>query len=69
MPPTKTKKELQEFHGLTNYLGKFSRRTAEECELLRKLIPTKAEWMWNATDQKIFEEAKAIITGCMHEIL
>ena len=67
MPPPKTKKELQAFLGIINYLGKFSPRTVEVCELLRKLTSFKAEWMWNATYQKMFEETKAVIKedACM----
>ena len=56
MPPPKTKKELQEFLCVINYLGKFSPRTGEVCESLRKLMSAKA-----------FEDAKAIIKedACM----
>ena len=61
------KKELQAFLGIINYLGKFSPRTVEVCELLRKLTSAKVEWTWNATYQKMFKEAKAIIKedACM----
>ena len=64
---TKSKKDLQAFLGIINYLGKFSPRTADVCESLRKLTSAKAEWMRNATYQKKFEEAKAIIEedACM----
>ena len=67
MPTPKTEKELQKFLGIINYLGKFSPRTAELCELLRKLASTKAEQTWNATYQKMFKEAKVVIKedACM----
>ena len=61
MPPSKTKKELQTFLGIINYLGKFSPSTADTCISLRKLTSAKTEWTWNATYQKMFKKAKAII--------
>ena len=64
---TKNKNELQAFLGIINYLGKFSPRTVEVCESLRKLTSAKGKLMWNATYPKMFEEAKAIIKedACM----
>ena len=58
---------LQAFLGTINYLGKFSPTTVEACESLRKWTSAKAEWTWNTTYQKMFEEAKAIIKedACM----
>ena len=37
MPPPTMKRELQAFLSIINYLGKFSSRTVEVCELLQKL--------------------------------
>ena len=67
VPPPKMKRELQALLGTINYLGKFSPRTVEVCESLRKLTSAKVEWTWNATYQRIFKEAKAIIKedACM----
>ena len=67
MPPLKVKRELQAFLGIINYLGKFSPRTVEMCESLRKLTLAKIEWMWNTAYQYMFEEAKAVIKedACM----
>ena len=67
MPPPKTKKELQAFLGIINYLDKFCHSTDEVCESLRKLTSSKTEWTWNATYQKMFDKGKAIIEGdvCM----
>ena len=48
MPPPKTKKELQAFLRIINYLGKFPSGTEDICESLRKLTSTKTEWTWNA---------------------
>ena len=63
----KTKKELQAFLGIINYLGKFSPSTAEVCESLRKLTSAKTKWTWNTTYQKMFYQATAIIKedSCM----
>ena len=61
MPPPKTKKELQAFLGIFNYLCKFSSSTADICESLRQLISNKAEWTWNAKYQKLFDKAKSIV--------
>ena len=61
MPPPKTKRELQAFLRIFNYLGKFSPSTADTCESLRKLTSTKTEWTWNATYQKMFNKAKSIL--------
>ena len=65
--PPKTKKELQAFLGIINYLGKFSPSTADVCESLRKLMSAKTEWTWNAIYQNMFDKAKAIINedACM----
>ena len=61
MPPPKTKKELQAFLGIINYLSRFSASTASACESLRQLTLSKVEWMWNASYQKLFDKAKWII--------
>ena len=61
MPPSMMKKELQTFFGIIDYLGKFYPSLVELCESLQKLTSAKTEWTWNATYQKMFEKAKAII--------
>ena len=47
LPPARSKKELQSFLGILNYLCKFSPKGAEVCKLLWKLILEQAEWLWN----------------------
>ena len=59
--PPKTKKELQAFLRVINYLGKFSPGMAGIYESLRKLMSSKTEWTWNATYQKILDRAKSIM--------
>ena len=61
MPPPRTKKELQAFLIIINYLSKFSPSTANICESLRQLTLSKTEWTWNATDQEVFDKVKSII--------
>ena len=67
MPPPKTKKELQAFLGIINYLSKFPPSTANICDSLKQLTLSKTEWTWNATYQKLFDKAKSILKedGCM----
>ena len=57
---TKTK-ELQAFPWILNYLRKYSHSMAEVCESLRQLPLVKAEWMWNAEYQSMFDKANFII--------
>ena len=61
MPAPKSKKELQAFLGIINYLGKFSPGTAEVCEPLCKLTLCKSMWTWNTSYQQLFINAKSII--------
>ena len=49
MPPCKTKRELQLFIGIVNYLSKFSPVTADISKPFQRLTSMKAEWMWNKT--------------------
>ena len=67
IPPPKTKKELQAFLGIINYLSKLSPSTVDVCDSLKQLTSSKTEWTWNATYQKLFDKAKSIITedACM----
>ena len=50
-------KKEQLFLGIMYYLRTFSQSTAEVCKPLRKLTPTKTEWIGNNT----YEQAKSII--------
>ena len=58
---SKTRKELQAFCGIIDYLSKFSPKTADVCESLRQLTSVKTERTWNVTYQKPFDKAKSII--------
>ena len=61
----KNQKELQAFLGIINYLNKFSPGMSEACELLRKLMSSKATWTWNASYQQLFDKAKSLIKAEM----
>ena len=67
IPPPNTKKELQTFLGITNYLGKLSPNTVVVCKPLHKLTSSKVVWAWNASYQAIYGKAKSLIkaNGCM----
>ena len=57
----KSKKELQPFLGIINYLEKFSPGPAEVCDPLQKLTSNKVTWTWNALYQQLFTKAKMLI--------
>ena len=59
------KKELQAFHGIINYLGKFSPGTADVCDPLHKLTSSKVTWTWDTFYQSLFNKAKLLIKSDM----
>ena len=61
----KSKKELQAFLGIINYLRKFSPDMSVVCKPLRKLMSSKATWTWDTSYQQRFEKAKSLITAEM----
>ena len=61
MLSTKTKRELQSFLGIVNYLSKFSPTTTEICEPLKRLNSVIAAWTWYRSYQKIYETAKSSV--------
>ena len=58
MLPLKHKEKLQSFLGMINYLSKFSPANIEVCELLRKFMSVKSEWLWNKIYQDLYNKAK-----------
>ena len=56
-----SKKELQAFLGIINYLGKFSPGTPNVCDPLHKLTSSKVTWTWNVSYQALFNKAKLLI--------
>ena len=65
MPEPNSKKELQAFLGIINYLGKFSPGTADVCDPLYKLTSSKVTWMWNTSYQSLFNKVKLLIKSHM----
>ena len=60
-----SKKELQAFLGIINYLGKFSLGTADICDPLHKLMLSKVTWILNTSYQSLFYKAKLLIKSDM----
>ena len=65
MQAPKNKKELKAFLGIINYLSKFSPYTSEVCKPMRKLMSSKAIWIWDTSYQQWFEKAKSLIKAEM----
>ena len=61
MPPPNSKKEMQLFLGILNYLSKFSPITTAVCKPLWKLTSVKVEWSWSKMYQDQYDKNKKII--------
>ena len=55
--------ELRRFLGLINHLSKFAPNLADKTKPLRDLLIKNTQWIWEAAQQKSFEEVKQIITS------
>jgi transposase InsO family protein len=62
MPTPKSKKELQRFLGMVNYLGKFVKNMADITAPLRILLKKDVEWQWNVEQENAFLNLKAQLT-------
>ena len=60
--PPKCKKELHLFLGMITYFSNFSPSNADICELLRKFMSVKSEWVWNGTYQDPYDKTTKLIT-------
>ena len=60
-PPAKTKKELQSFLSIMNYLSKFSLATADLSKLLYNLTSVRTEWTRNRSFQDLCKKATSLI--------
>ena len=58
MPSPISKKEVQSFIGMTNYLSKFSPRLTELAEPIRQLVKDKVPFNWGPEHQKSFAMLK-----------
>ena len=58
MPPPSSKKEVQSFIGMINYLTKFLPRLTELSKLIRELIKDKVPFNWGPEYQQSFAMLK-----------
>ena len=58
MPPPSSKKEVQSFIGMVNYLTKFLLRLTELSKLIRDLIKEKVPFNWGPEHQESFNMLK-----------
>ena len=58
MPPPSSKKEVQSFIGMINYLTKFSPRLTELAEPIRELVKEKVPFNWGPEHQESFTMLK-----------
>lgn len=57
-PVSKTKKNIQEFMGLVNYLRKFCKNLAEPARLLTRLTKKNVKFTWPESSARAFDEIK-----------
>ena len=58
MPPPSSKKEVQSFIGMINYLTKFSPRLTELAEPITELVKEKIPFNWGPEHQESFTNAE-----------
>lgn len=63
MPEPKSKKELQRYLGMVNYLRSFIPNLAEKTEPLRQLLKNDIEFVWNNVHTKTVNNLKNILTS------
>lgn len=63
MKSPKSKKDLQRFLGMINYLRKFIPNLSSVNKALQQLLEKNVEWHWTETQQQAFEELKCAITS------
>ena len=61
MPPPTSKKQVQSFIGMVNYLSKFSARLSELAEPIRELCKDKVPFNWGPEHQAAFKQMKCEI--------
>ena len=61
MPPPTSKKQVQSFIGMINYLSKFSARLSELAEPIRELCKDKVPFNWGLEHQATFKQMKCEI--------
>lgn len=63
MPKPQSKKDLQRFLGMVNYLGKFHQKITELTSPLRTLLKKENAWQWNPEHEQAFKEIKKQMTN------
>ncbi len=63
MAPPTTVTEMKCFLGMVNQLAKFSSSIAQLAEPLHDLIRSNRTWVWDAVQQKAFDDVKQAITS------
>ena len=58
MPSPTSKKQVQSFIGMVNYLSKFSARLSELAEPIRELCKDKVPFNWGPEHQDAFKQIK-----------
>ena len=61
MPPPTSKKQVQSFIGMVNYLSEFLARLSELAELIRDLCKDKVPFYWETEHQDVFKQIKCEI--------
>jgi hypothetical protein len=59
----KSKKDVQRFLGMLNYQARYVPDLSSKTQVLRNLTEEKNQFQWTATEQKSFDELKAILTS------
>ena len=62
MPCPSTRKELERFLGMTNYLGKFLPNLSDVTAPLRDLLKQDKEWQWIDQHKQAVKELKRMVT-------
>ncbi|PIK40121.1 hypothetical protein BSL78_23022 [Apostichopus japonicus] len=62
MPSPNSKKELERFLGIIQYLSKFIPDLSTEAAQLRMLLRKDVEWQWDSTHEKAYKKLKQLAT-------
>ena len=63
LPPPSNLKELRQFIGMVNYLGRFLPNLYTALKLITDLLKKDMSWVWNDPQQRSFEKVKELITS------
>lgn len=62
IPSPQNVKELQRFLGMITYLGPFIENLSEKTQVLRNLLKSDVEWIWDSNCELCFKNLKSIIS-------